>query len=80
MRPITPRLPICLIVEMCGNDVIIEMYKLLRSRYDRVGMMVELSQRHLSKIHREHVTLLGMLQSYDAEGLRQALSEHLSVS
>lgn len=70
----------CSIVEMCGNDVIIEMYKSLRSRYDRVGMMVELNQAHLTKIHREHVTLLGMLQSYDIEGLRQSLAEHLSVS
>lgn len=70
----------CSIVELCGNDVIIEMYKSLRSRYDRVGMMVELSHHHLEKIYREHVTLLGMLQSYDIDGLRSTLSEHLSIA
>lgn len=43
-------------------------------------MMVELNQSHLSKIHREHVTLLGLWQSYDIQGLRQSLADHLSVS
>jgi DNA-binding GntR family transcriptional regulator len=70
----------CSIVEMCGNDVIVEMYKSLRSRYDRVGMMVDLSSDHLGKIYREHLTLLGMLQSYDIVGLREILAQHLSVA
>jgi DNA-binding GntR family transcriptional regulator len=70
----------CSIVELCSNDVIIEMYKSLRSRYDRVGMSVDLTQKHLDKIYAEHVMLLGMLQSYDGNGLRATLDQHLSVS
>lgn len=70
----------CSIVELCGNDVIIEMYKSLRSRYDRVGMSVELTPKHLEKIYGEHVTILGMLQAYDLDGLRITLDRHLSVA
>ncbi len=69
-----------LIVEMCENDVIIDMYKSLRSRYDRVGMIVDMSKDHIEKVYRDHVAIAGMLQSYDAEGLRKTLADHFTIN
>lgn len=68
------------IVEMCGNDVIIDMYKSLRSRYDRVGMIVDLTTEHLDRIYKEHATIAGLLYSYDAQGLKNILEGHFTYA
>lgn len=68
------------LVELCENDVVIEMYKSLRSRYDRVGMSVKFTPGHIQKIYKEHIELIGLLQTYDSAGLRAVLEKHLSVA
>jgi DNA-binding GntR family transcriptional regulator len=69
----------CAIIEMGGNDVIIEMYRSLRSRYDRVVRTIKLTPEHLEKVYLEHIQLLGLLQAFDIAGLKRTLKSHLTA-
>lgn len=68
----------CAIVEMSGNDVLTEMYKSIRSRFDRVVRTIVMTQDHVKKVNKEHVAICKLLQAHDADQLRITLKEHLS--
>ncbi len=70
----------CAIVEMSGNSVLVEIYKSLRSRFDRIFRSINITPDHLRKVHAQHINMLGLLQTYDAAGLRSSLKEHFRVS
>jgi len=70
----------CAIVEMCGNDVLTEMYKSIRSRYDRVVRTVATTPDHVKKTYKEHIALCKHLQAHDIDQLRITLKEHLTPS
>jgi DNA-binding GntR family transcriptional regulator len=69
----------CAIVEMCGNDILTEMYKSMRSRFDRVVRTIVMSQDHLKKVNKEHLAIFKQLQAHDIDQLRITLKEHLTV-
>jgi len=69
----------CAIVEMSGNDVLTEMYKSIRSRFDRVVRTIVMTQDHVKKVNKEHVALCKLLQAHDADQLRMTLKEHLTL-
>jgi DNA-binding GntR family transcriptional regulator len=69
----------CAIVEMCGNDVLTEMYKSIRSRFDRVVRTIVMTQDHVKKVNKEHVAICKLLQAHDADQLRITLKEHLTL-
>lgn len=68
----------CAIVEMCGNDVLTEMYKSIRSHYDRVVRTVAMTPELFKRTYKEHVALCKYLQAHDIDQLRVSLREHLT--
>jgi DNA-binding GntR family transcriptional regulator len=70
----------CAIVGMCGNSVVMEMYKSIRSRFDRVARtIIMMTPDHLKKVNKEHVALCKMLQAHDIDQLRITLKAHLTL-
>jgi DNA-binding GntR family transcriptional regulator len=69
----------CAIVEMSGNDVLTEMYRSIRSRFDRVVLTIAMTQDHVKKVNKEHVAICRLLQAHDADQLRMTLKEHLTI-
>jgi DNA-binding GntR family transcriptional regulator len=69
----------CAIVEMSGNDVLTEMYRSIRSRFDRVVLTIAMTQDHVKKVNKEHVAICRLLQAHDADQLRVTLKEHLTI-
>jgi DNA-binding GntR family transcriptional regulator len=69
----------CAIVEMCGNDILTEMYKSMRSRFDRVVRTIVITEDHLKRVNKEHIAIFKLLQTHDADQLRVTLKKHLTV-
>lgn len=69
-----------LVIAMSDNEVLIDLYRSMRSRFDRVFQTVRITPTHLQKVYSEHISILGLLQTFDIDALKETLKGHLKSS